>query len=296
LLHDEPPENNFDELLLLSQNFIKISNTYNYLVANETLMSLFNFSFSDWLTRRREGLTPKIEVPFQCTNCRRRFKRKVRRLYIDLNILDQRQLSGRRPKRSEFVIPQRITCPKCKVVDTYEIGTAAHQYLASTALVVTQLPNPRSPIQCIRFHLLDGRPMHPVEALEYYGHRVEREPINLALRIEYANTLRMLGYLDKAEIQYQKILEQAPTEPNALLNLALFHDRREDYELAIAYFTRLVGSASDSPYPDHDLFTDAVEQILAGKVRPSEIELTAPGLFAISDLARVKQKVSPQKA
>jgi hypothetical protein len=190
-------------------------------------MSLFKFSFTDWLTRRREGLTPKVELSLRCTVCGRRFKRKLRRLFVDLNVFDQRQLTNRAQRRSEFIIPERISCPKCKTVDQYQIDVSAYRYLTSTPLVVTELPPPRSAIQCIRFHVVDGRPMHPLDALDYYVRRIEREPIDVSLRVEYANTLRMLGFHSEAETQYQKILDQAPTEPNALLNLALYHDRHQ---------------------------------------------------------------------
>jgi hypothetical protein len=43
------------------------------------------------------------------------------------------------------------------------------------------------------------------------------------------------------------------------------------------------------------MFADAVEQILAGKVSTSEIELTAPTLFAVNDPVRARQKLQQPK-
>src|SRR5207245_2249066 len=73
---------------------------------------------------------------------------------------------------SEFVIPQRITCPKCGAVDRYELSGMA--YITLTAellkkLVAHELGGPgaepeRGFLRFIRFGLADGREMHPYEA------------------------------------------------------------------------------------------------------------------------------------
>lgn len=81
------------------------------------------FGLFSWLTKRRSHLRPKVALDFQCRVCQRKFRRKLSRLFIELNTYDQRQLGQTRPKRSEFIIPERIACPKCKTVDQYRLAS-----------------------------------------------------------------------------------------------------------------------------------------------------------------------------
>ena len=245
-------------------------------------LAMMHFNLFEWLTRRRVNLTPKVEVEFKCTACNYHFKRKLRRLYIDLNTLDQRQLLNKPQKRSEFVVPERITCPKCKAVDKFRPAKSTYHLLATVPLIASDyLPNPHNPIQCIRFALPDGQAMHPLDALNLYAQQVAQHSDRIDLRLEYANTLRMLGYHTEAESQYQTILAQDPTQPNALINLAFFHDRRQNKEAAANYLNRLIEAAPQSQHPDHDIFAEAAQQILDGVIKMGEIELTAPVLFEI---------------
>ncbi len=239
-------------------------------------------SLFSWLTKRRSNLTPKIQVSFQCQACDKKFKRKLRRLYIDLNTYDQRQLGESRPKRSEFIAPERIICPRCKAIDRYRFAPSIYQYIAQTSLMAANgMANPHQPIQCIRFTTLDGTVMHPLDALSYYATQLQDHPNDLNLRAAYANTLRMLGYLAQAEAQYRLILEQDDMEPQALLNLAVFHGQREEKDEAIHYLLRLVESETTGSHPDYELYADAAQQICDGVIRMDEIEMTAPAIFAV---------------
>jgi tetratricopeptide (TPR) repeat protein len=232
-----------------------------------------------WLTKRRKSLYPKVEVEFRCTACKHRFKRILRRLYIDLNTLDQRQQHSKPPKRSEFVVPERISCPKCKAVDQFKVAPSTYQYLTRTVLIASNgMADPRQPIQCLRLDL-DGRPVHPLDALKFYAYRVARDPEDIGLRLEYANTLRMLGYHAEAEAEYQAVLQREPLQPEASLNLAIFHGKRQEKELAVKYLLQIIETAERSSQPRHDIFAEAAQLIAAGQVTMEEIELTAPALF-----------------
>ena len=244
------------------------------------------FSFREWLTRTRTSLYPKIDFEFHCLACRQRFKYKLRRLYVDLNTYDQRQL-GPRPRRSEFVVPERVICPKCKASDQFKLASSAYHHLATIPLIANNgLPNPRIPIQCIRFKLRDGRPMHPLDGLALYAKEVAEWPEDLALRLAYANTLRMLGHHAEAEAQYRQVLERDPLEPEATLNLAVFHGKRQEKEVAVKYLFALVDSAETSQHPNHDIFAEAAQQIMDGVIQMDSIELTAPVLFDVDGVSQ----------
>jgi phage FluMu protein Com len=239
-----------------------------------------HFNLLEWLTRRRDNLTPKIEIEMRCTACKRNFSRKVRRLYIDLNIFEQRQAQNKALQRSEFIVPERIACPKCKAVDQFKLAPSTYHLLSTTTLIASsEVAQPHRPVQCIRFTLLDGRAIHPLDALELYRQQLAQQPDQIDLRREYANTLRMLGYHVEAEAQYRAVLAQDPNEPNALLNLAIFHDRRLDKETAAKYLFHLIASVEQSQHPDHNLLAEAAQQILDGVIKMEQIELTAPALF-----------------
>lgn len=240
------------------------------------------FNFFEWLTRRRTTLYPKLSFDLRCTACQHQFQRKLRRVYVDLNLYDQRQLTNRRPKRSEFIIPETITCPKCQAVDQANVTSTAYHHLAKMPLMSNNgIPSPHTPIQCIRFSLRNGRPIHPLDGLEYLAAVVGREPENSPIRLEYANLLRMLGQETKAEAQFLQVLEREPIEPEALLNMAVFHGKRHEKEEAVDCLLKVVNTLENSPHPDHDLFAEAAQAIMDGEIQMDAIELTAPMLFDI---------------
>jgi tetratricopeptide (TPR) repeat protein len=242
-----------------------------------------SFNLFEWLTKRRIGLYPKIEAEFHCVVCKHRFKRNLRRLYIDLNTLDQRQQQSRSPRQSEFVVPERIVCPKCKAVDQFKLGASIYQHLTQTILIASNgIANPYSPIQCLRFTLPDGQSMHPLRALKLYARQVAEQPEDIALRLEYANTLRMLGYHEEAEAEYHAVLDREPIEPEASLNLAVLHGKRQEKEIAVKYLLQIIDTAEYSPHPNHDIIAEAAQMIADGEIKMDEIELTAPALFDIN--------------
>jgi hypothetical protein len=95
--------------------------------------------------RHELELAPELVVPFprrgpgvrlwlRCTACGYERAHDVAKVYCDLGTLEQRQ-RGEETSYSEFVIPQRITCPKCSAVDQYALTTEAHLALAAEGLV-----------------------------------------------------------------------------------------------------------------------------------------------------------------
>jgi tetratricopeptide (TPR) repeat protein len=179
-------------------------------------------------------------------------------------------------------------------VDKFKVAASTYQLLFTTPLIASHgIPNPHNPIQCIRFTLPDGRTIHPLDALDLYAQQLAQQPDQTDLRLEYANTLRMLGYHAEAESQYRAVLEQDTAEPNALLNLALFHHHRQDRETAARYLFDLIDSAGQSRGPAHDLLVGVAQQILDGAIKIDEIELTAPVLVEV-DGPVPKLKLAPR--
>ena len=177
-------------------------------------------------TRAEDG----IDLRLRCLACGYERSHHVARVYYDLNTADRRK-RGEQTKYSEFIIPQRITCPKCGAVDQYELGTFAQIALMGELLrqglgqdMTGARVNPEdSPLQIIRFGLTDGRPMHPYDAREMYRQQVESEPGRSDLRVKYANVLEKLGYHEDAVIQYRKALELDPTNLEACVSLGQFY-------------------------------------------------------------------------
>ena len=102
------------------------------------------------------------------------------------------------------------------------------------------------------------------------------------IRLEYANLLRMLGRHAESEAEFSKVLEQDPLEPEALLNMAVFHGKRHEKEQAVSYLFKVKETAEHSPHTDHELFVDAAQQIMDGVIQMDSIELTAPMLFDVN--------------
>ncbi|MEM7033453.1 MAG: hypothetical protein AAF629_28130 [Chloroflexota bacterium] len=240
------------------------------------------FNFLEWLTKRRTSLYPKLTFDLRCNQCKRQFKRKLRRVYVELNVYDKRQLDHRRPRHSEFIIPETITCPKCQAVNQVRVTATAYHHLSKMPLMTNNgVPSPHTPIQCIRFMLRDGRQLHPYEALNRLVYTLEKSPEDNPARVEYANLLRMLGRYDESEAEFLKVLEIDPLEPEALLNMAVFHGKRAEKDQAVSYLFKVEETAEHSPHPDHALFVEAVQHIMDGVIQMEEIELTAPMLFDI---------------
>jgi len=227
--------------------------------------------------RRKRRRT--IRLDFHCTTCERRFKQRVGKVFIDLNTLEKKQAQPASQERSEFIIPERIVCPKCQAVDQFEFDTVTRILLQVTVLsgILTK-PDPDDPIQPIRFTRSDGTPMHPLDGLKEYAEQVARQPDRTTVRVKYANTLRSLGYMEEAEAQYHAALERDPAAIEALFNLTAFHAKRGETQAAHDCLRRIIEYASQSRHPQRKEFARNARLVLDGMIKIEDFGVMNPRL------------------
>ncbi len=179
--------------------------------------------------RRNEPLS----LVLKCNVCGRERRHQVPVLFVDLATMDRHE-RGEKTKYSEFVIPQRVTCPKCGVIDQYKFTSWAH--LAVTSDLITRqarheksLPKTGN-IRYTRFALNDGREMHPLEARDLLREQVALNPKQADLRVRYANVLRMLGYLDEAIGELESAIHLDPDQFEAHMNLGRIYGVHGNFE------------------------------------------------------------------
>ncbi|MBI5303807.1 MAG: DUF1186 domain-containing protein [Chloroflexi bacterium] len=184
----------------------------------------------DVLTAKREK--EPLSLMLKCTQCGRERRHQIPVLFVDFGTVE-RHKRKEKTKYDEFVIPQRITCPKCGAVDQYELTALAH--LSLTLDLVTRkecgktLQRNEGNIRYVRFAMTDGREMHPREAMDLLRDQVARNPKDADLRVRYANVLRLLGYLDEAIAELTAALELDPNQFEAQMNLGRIHGVRGDF-------------------------------------------------------------------
>jgi tetratricopeptide (TPR) repeat protein len=190
--------------------------------------------------------------------------------------------------RSEFIIPQRITCPKCGAVDRYEFAPYTRVMLSMT-ITVAMLANIAEghSVKIISFALHDGTVMHPVDGLEWYRAAVEKAPADLQTRMRYGNVLRTLGYLDEAEAEYQHILNDDPGQLEAWKSLASIHFARKHPGATKKALKELVAHTPQSSLANREDWSAEAQAYLDG-VYPLE-ELSPDALFLAS-------KIEPKEA
>jgi tetratricopeptide (TPR) repeat protein len=201
--------------------------------------------------RKRDGLNLRLK----CTACGFERPHLVKKVYCDLGTMDRRK-AGEEIRYSEYVIPQRITCPKCGAVDRYELGGNA--MLTLSAELLARLArheagekdaNDEGPLVFQRFTLTDGREMHPYEARDMYRRQIEAEPERADLRLRYGNVLSFLGYQEEAEAQYRAALDRDPTNIEVLYNLGNALYERGNREEARLHLEQVVALAPSSALP-----------------------------------------------
>lgn len=215
-----------------------------------------------------------LNIEFECTACGHPFEQKIRWLYIDPEIVRQKQGQTKPEGPSEFLIPERIICPHCQAVDKFEFAPSAFGH-ATAALfrgLATGTLDPEDPIQFVRFALSDGREMHPREAVEMYAKQVAEQPTQPDLRVKYANILCTLGYRAEAETEYRTALSQDPTNLDALLNLAALLIVREQEQAAHAYLRQLLACAEESSHPQRAEYVEVSQGVLAGDLKIEGID------------------------
>jgi tetratricopeptide (TPR) repeat protein len=218
---------------------------------------------------------PGLNLEFECTACDRSFKRKVRWLYIDPEIVKQNQGRIESTDADEFLIPERIICPHCQAVDQFKFAPSVFGH-ATTALLKGLLGgkmDPDDPIQFAEFGLADGRKMHPRKAVEMYAAQVAEQPEQPELRVKYANTLCTLGYREEAETEYRTVLSQDATNLDALLNLAALLIGRNQTQEGHEYLHRLIACAEESAHPQRVEYIEVSQGVLDGDLKIEGIDV-----------------------
>ena len=224
---------------------------------------------------KRNKRQRRIRLELECTACGHTFKQNVNRVFVDMNTFEKNR--GEPGGRSEYVIPERIVCPRCRAVDHFEVMPMSCIAIQSEILKRTVIPpDPDGPIEVGCFALSDGTPMHPLDALDMYAEQVSGHPERVDLRVKYANTLRFLGYLEKAAVQYRVVLEQDPTEVEALVNLAALHAGGGEKEAAYECLRRLIARVPKSRHPRRKEFARGARRVLDGEIELEDFRMETP--------------------
>ncbi|MGH1370578.1 MAG: tetratricopeptide repeat protein [Cellvibrionaceae bacterium] len=78
----------------------------------------------------------------------------------------------------------------------------------------------------------------PEEALKRLAELLNRNPENQRLRLQYARLLAGID-LPMAKIEFERLVEQSPKDPELLFSLALIYNELEEFDLAEEHFTSL---------------------------------------------------------
>ncbi|MBI4321452.1 MAG: DUF1186 domain-containing protein [Chloroflexi bacterium] len=220
-----------------------------------------------------------LRLRLRCTGCGYEREHYVETVYCDL-ATQERRGKGEPTPYSEFIIPQRITCPKCGAVDQYQLSSLAYITLMAEVLkkrMAHELGRPgdgpeEGALRFIRFGLSDGREMHPLAAREMYRQRVEGEPNRADLRVCYANVLRFLGHIEEATEQYREALRLEPANLEAYLNLGRFAQDDGDIAEAVRMFQSILMKAPSSGLPrkTRESYVEAAAEVLADLAGPPE--------------------------
>jgi hypothetical protein len=115
--------------------------------------------------KRKKGL----KLGFKCLACGHEFRQTVEKLFCDLNTVERKR-SGEPVKYSEFVVPERVICPKCKVVDQFDLAPQTYLEMTGHLLRISMGLQPADgPVRFIRMGLSDGTLIHPLEARDRYA-------------------------------------------------------------------------------------------------------------------------------
>jgi tetratricopeptide (TPR) repeat protein len=241
-----------------------------------------------WL-KRKKG----IKLDLKCLACGRGFQQTVEKLLCDLNTMDRKK-RGEQTKYSEYIIPERVTCPHCRAVDQFELGGSTYIKLTGELLKVITSGGPvtDSPVQFVHMALQGGRKIHPLEARDWYAEQVAGQPDRADLRVKYANVLRNLGYHEESESQYRIALDIDPGEIEALMNLAFLCNKRQETGAARELAQRLIEAASKSKHPQRKEFAEGAQALLAGLIKPGEFGVAAPELLVSARAKRASKPAS----
>lgn len=178
-----------------------------------------------------------LRLTLRCQACGRERFYHFARAYYDIN---QARAGRGASAFSPLIVPERVICPKCGAVDQYELTPFVElAILSAHASKKADQPEPFAGLQVIAFTTERWGPTHAREALKRYADEVARHPEDVELRIGYANSLRMLGYIDEAMGQYEQALLLDPLHGEALINIAQLLSLQKDTAAAIEAWERI---------------------------------------------------------
>lgn len=246
------------------------------------------------LPHSKRGFTTE----FRCSACGHTFRRELRRIYVDRPTFEQRVIRQEETRHSEYIIPQRVICPKCQAVDQYELTLYTRNMLSLT-MTASMLAGgliEGHPVKIIAFALANGQIIHPLDALDQYRRQVSAAPDDAGIRMRYANTLRTLGYFTEAKAEYTRILEQNPAQLEAWYNLAAIHvalKHKRDAKKALLNLVEQAQQASALNQAEAG-WAQTARRYLDG-IRPLE-ELTPLAIFEAAPIAHLPgSKPKPRK-
>ena len=191
---------------------------------------------------------PGVLLSLRCKVCGREREHVLRTVYYDTFTLENPK---KRQKYDPLVIPERVVCPKCGAVDQYELGPMGH-LLITAHMIAGNVPEGIATLredqrmQLVSFTTRWGL-MHPKETIERYERELARRPNDVSLHIGLANTLRMLGYLDEAEVEYRRALDVDAQSAEAWEVLAQLAGERKDIPEAIRCWQQVLQLAPGAP-------------------------------------------------
>ncbi len=215
-------------------------------------------------------------IGLRCSTCQKNFTWRTRQLLLDTGTMERKQ-HGKELPFGEFIVAGHVICPHCSAEDRYELSAWQSIIVALALLWMRWIPpDPQNWLQAVKMGAGDGRMMHPFELRISYEQRVSAQPHKADLRLHYANTLRTIGWMDEAIVQYQQTLALAPKETEALINLAALLSQRDEKEAALAHL-RTLAAIKPKNKTQRELVAIA-QEILAGDLRLDELEIGNPQL------------------
>jgi tetratricopeptide (TPR) repeat protein len=226
-----------------------------------------------------------IKIGLRCLDCSTSFTQRAECVYCDLGTIERKQ-RGEKVPFSEFFVPAPVVCPRCQAADRYDLSS--WQYVKASLHLLLMRPGryfSHSWLQIVYMGTQDGQLMHPYEMRAWYAERVARYPHKADFHLRYANTLRFLGQVGEAEQEYRAVLELAPNQSEALLNLAVLLRRRGEEEYALALLRQLARNKPKNEQQREHL--TIAQDVLDGKLSLDELLVGNP-LYVLKGRPRRK--------
>ena len=193
-----------------------------------------------------EHRTNGLYLRLECKSCGR--VREHFTHFVILNILED---DDNPAQRCPFVLDHEVVCPKCGVVDQYELPDI--ELIRLMNLDLEQIPDflsnkpPKSPPKYgPRIYILRGagmgKPMHILDGINEYRNQIAMQPSNAALHMRLGNSLRTIGRYPQALESYRKALAINGHAPEILVPAATAEHDFGDQDAAKLLYERIVNS------------------------------------------------------